>query len=521
MGIFQQFPYSNFHELNLDQIIKIMREMQDEWEATKAEWASYKDFIDNYFATLDVSDEVLAAMRIFAADGTLNQIMDPTIATETAAWLADHITQPTTPAIDTSLTVAGAAADAKAAGDAIRNIQDNYLTYYPYALTDSQLSILGVTGVGELPRNKAYSLQGNNSTLTDMPPGLSAPFYGSLVCIKSSGWPVIIYVTSNGVPYIGTASGTTMRWYNSFEEFFKKYPYVVNDNQLGILGATNPTQLPKNRTYSFTGVTSIQDMPVDLDAPFNGIMVCIESAGWPAYIYITNTGKTYTGTSVGNTMRWDASGSISTGYETIDERLNSIYGCNITLLGDSITWGSHLTDSANGTRFIINKGGTDYYNNTSTTVWSYKLAQYLYNNYRCAVTNNSFPGCSFNDVVNNLAALIPSNSHFVFAMLGTNNWSDPSGVASMMNTLQAYCEANNITCIVLQPLITIDYVTQMSKVRGQIKQNVKEVGDTFTEYNNIIFTMHLILSNLMYDNVHPNDNAQDYILQAVKNVLHL
>ena len=56
MGIFQQFPYSNFHEMNLDQIIKIMREMQDEWEATKAEWASYKDFIDNYFATLDVDD---------------------------------------------------------------------------------------------------------------------------------------------------------------------------------------------------------------------------------------------------------------------------------------------------------------------------------------------------------------------------------------------------------------------------------------------------------------------------------
>ena len=47
MGIFQQFPYSNFHEMNLDQIIKIMRQMQDEWEDVKTEWASYKDFIDN------------------------------------------------------------------------------------------------------------------------------------------------------------------------------------------------------------------------------------------------------------------------------------------------------------------------------------------------------------------------------------------------------------------------------------------------------------------------------------------
>ena len=124
MGIFQQFPYSNFHEMNLDQIIKIMRQMQDEWEANKTEWASYKEFIDNYFENLDVSQEVLDALRIFAADGTLATIMDPTIATETAAWLAEHITQPTTPAIDTSLSVAGAAADAKAAGDAIIDLQN-------------------------------------------------------------------------------------------------------------------------------------------------------------------------------------------------------------------------------------------------------------------------------------------------------------------------------------------------------------------------------------------------------------
>ena len=124
MGIFQQFPYSNFHEFNLDQIIKIMREMQDEWEATKSEWASYKDFIDNYFANLDVSAEVLQAIQTMAASGELSPIIDPTIISETADWLAEHITQPTTPVIDDTLTIAGAAADAKAAGDAIRVVTD-------------------------------------------------------------------------------------------------------------------------------------------------------------------------------------------------------------------------------------------------------------------------------------------------------------------------------------------------------------------------------------------------------------
>ncbi len=123
MGIFRQFPYSNFHEMNMDQIIKIMREMQDEWAETKTEWTSYKDFIDNYFANLDVSEEVMAALRTLAATGELNQIIDPTIATETAAWLAEHIT-PTSPAVDSSLSIAGAAADAKATGDTINNLKD-------------------------------------------------------------------------------------------------------------------------------------------------------------------------------------------------------------------------------------------------------------------------------------------------------------------------------------------------------------------------------------------------------------
>lgn len=121
MGIFRQFPYSNFHDMNMDEIIKICRELQDAWTATSAEWANYKDFIDNYFATLDVSEEVLQALRAMAADGTLNQIIDPVIATATAAWLNEHVT-PTTPIIDSSLTIAGAGADAKAVGDIFKNV---------------------------------------------------------------------------------------------------------------------------------------------------------------------------------------------------------------------------------------------------------------------------------------------------------------------------------------------------------------------------------------------------------------
>lgn len=63
-----------------------------------------------------------AASEQAAADYAAH-IADP-VSGLVADWLADHITQPTTPAIDSSLMVAGAAADAKAAGDAIRITQE-------------------------------------------------------------------------------------------------------------------------------------------------------------------------------------------------------------------------------------------------------------------------------------------------------------------------------------------------------------------------------------------------------------
>ena len=124
MGIFRQFPYSNFHEMNMDEILKIVKTMNEEWDETKTEWNSYKEFIDNYFENLDVSAEVLEALRIMANNGELNTIIDPVIINETTEWLNEHIT-PTTPVIDSSLTISGAGADAKVTGDKFNNIRND------------------------------------------------------------------------------------------------------------------------------------------------------------------------------------------------------------------------------------------------------------------------------------------------------------------------------------------------------------------------------------------------------------
>ena len=138
MGLFQNFPYTNFHEINLDQIIKIMRDMQDEWESTKNDWNSLQEFINNYFDNLDVSEEVLQALQTMAGNGELGTIIDPVIVNQTSTWLASHIT-PTTPAVDNTLSIAGAAADAKATGDAVDDLKEDFGNFTSYVLENPEL----------------------------------------------------------------------------------------------------------------------------------------------------------------------------------------------------------------------------------------------------------------------------------------------------------------------------------------------------------------------------------------------
>lgn len=92
-----------------------------------------QDYVNRYFDTIDVSEEINDKLDAMAIDGSLAAIMAPTVgataATEVSEWLAEHIT-PTTPAVDSSLSVSGAAADAKVTGDKIGELNAGKLNYY-------------------------------------------------------------------------------------------------------------------------------------------------------------------------------------------------------------------------------------------------------------------------------------------------------------------------------------------------------------------------------------------------------
>lgn len=147
MGVFRQFPYSNFHEMNMDEIIKIVKNMLEEWaeyhatwdewmqsinddwdnyqEVMNEAWQNMQNFINNYFNNLDVQNEINNKIISMVNSGEFASIVAPYIPNEVTTWLATHITEPTGVVIDTSLSVSGACADAKVTGDYLRTLENN------------------------------------------------------------------------------------------------------------------------------------------------------------------------------------------------------------------------------------------------------------------------------------------------------------------------------------------------------------------------------------------------------------
>lgn len=273
MGIFQQFPYSNFHEMNLDQILKIMREMQDEWENTKSEWASYKDFIDNYFANLDVSQEVLEALRVTMADGTFNDTVDPVIIATITQWLNDNIT-PTTPAIDASLSVSGAGADAEVTGSYTRENNSAFNKFIESF--DTQLS-KGYFQHG------VYNPGTGNTTMLMYRIGSRAAihFDTPVVLTIAAGFRILPYVFDNNV---WTQGGWTTGSYELVPT--KQYQFqiarVTEDPDEVADFEEFFSAVTVTNTYAKIVLTDLSDSDVDIIemAENNFIPIEMEQGGW-------------------------------------------------------------------------------------------------------------------------------------------------------------------------------------------------------------------------------------------------
>lgn len=124
MGFTSKYPYTDYHEMNLDWFLGQFKElvsdwddfktyMENEWENVKNDWETLYNYVHDYFDNLDVQAEIDHKLD----EMLLNGDFDAPIASAAGAWLLAHLATPSTPPIDNTLSVASAAADSKTVGD--------------------------------------------------------------------------------------------------------------------------------------------------------------------------------------------------------------------------------------------------------------------------------------------------------------------------------------------------------------------------------------------------------------------
>lgn len=171
-----------------------------------------QNYVNNYFSTLDVQEEINNKLDEMASDGRLSTLITPTVESATGEWLSKHIT-PTSPALDKTLTVFNASAESSITGNTIRmgliscanppitsNIKPNNLIQRNRVYKGYYVDRMGIINKSDAFWLSAPTVVYPNETLTyynDV--GLTA-FYDStfnFVSTFSGGHNVTVTVPSN------------------------------------------------------------------------------------------------------------------------------------------------------------------------------------------------------------------------------------------------------------------------------------------------------------------------------------
>lgn len=86
MGFFDKYPYTDFHELNLDWFLSQFKSLvtdwddfktyiENEWDNVKTDWETLYNYVHDYFDNLDVQTEIDNKLNQMALDGTMADII--------------------------------------------------------------------------------------------------------------------------------------------------------------------------------------------------------------------------------------------------------------------------------------------------------------------------------------------------------------------------------------------------------------------------------------------------------------
>ena len=139
-------------------------------------YTQLQNYVNDYFDNLDVQEQINNKLDEMAENGELSDLLEPFIPDLVTAWLNEHIT-PTSPIVDNTLSITGAAADAKVTGDEIAKAIKS-LTYI------SHDDLNGYTTANDFPNNSVICI-GSNVIETDI---ANLPSYGELSYVITTSY---------------------------------------------------------------------------------------------------------------------------------------------------------------------------------------------------------------------------------------------------------------------------------------------------------------------------------------------
>ena len=106
----------------LNNTISDVANVEDNVASLLTSFTQLQDYVNTYFDELDIEQELKNILDKMALDGSLDALLNPLVVSAIGDWLEDNLT-PTTPPVDSTLSIANAAADAKVTGDTITDIK--------------------------------------------------------------------------------------------------------------------------------------------------------------------------------------------------------------------------------------------------------------------------------------------------------------------------------------------------------------------------------------------------------------
>lgn len=202
-------------------------------------------YVNNYFNSLDVQDEINNKLDQMAEDNSLSALIAPFIPGFVEEWLNQNVT-PTTPVVDASLSIGGAAADAKATGDM-------------FITTPKVKSITGGSLAEQVGNTISRISNFSTSNLVDLPDTLkSSTKYGWVVTYGTVNKMQIIYSTTD-YPYY-------QRFYHASTGSWTDWSTNITVNTPTIESYTGGTLMANQPVNTIARISSIKNAGIT-DAP--------------------------------------------------------------------------------------------------------------------------------------------------------------------------------------------------------------------------------------------------------------